>query len=61
MDVPATAPLTMPDVPIVATVVLLLLHTPPVVASLNVVVEPAHTVAVPVIFDTGTTVNVVNT
>ena len=59
VEVPATAPLTMPDVPMVATVVLLLLHTPPDVASLNVVVEPTHTVAVPVIGDIVVTVSVV--
>jgi len=33
--------------PTVATVVLLLLHVPPVIASLSVVVAPTHTVAVP--------------
>ena len=47
--VPAVTPVTIPDVPIVATAVLLLLHTPPVVVLLNVVVEVAQTIAVPVI------------
>ena len=40
--VPAVKPLTIPLVPIVATAVLLLLHTPPVVVSISVVVPPAH-------------------
>ena len=46
--VPADTPVTVPVVPTVATVVAVLLHAPPVVASLNPVVEPAQTVAVPV-------------
>ena len=33
--------------PIVATDMLLLLHTPPVVSSVNVIEEPTHTVEVP--------------
>ena len=32
----------MPDVPIVATLVLLLLHVPPLVTSLNVWLDPAQ-------------------
>ncbi len=47
--VPAATPLTMQVLPTVATPVAPLLHTPPVVAFDNVVVLPAHTVAVPVI------------
>ena len=47
--VPADTPVTMPVLPTVATVVAVLLHTPPVVASLNPVVAPAQTIAVPVI------------
>ena len=47
--VPEVRPLTTPEELIVATVVLVLLHTPPVVASVNVVEEPEHTVAVPLI------------
>ena len=39
----------MPDVPIVATAVLLLVHAPPVVVLLNDVVAVAQTIAVPVI------------
>jgi hypothetical protein len=35
--------------PIVATAVLLLLHVPPVVVLLNVVVLPTHTAVMPVI------------
>ena len=45
--VPADIPLTTPDILTLAIPVLLLLHTPPLAASLNVVVDPAHTVAVP--------------
>ena len=40
---------------IVATPVLLLVHVPDGVASLSIVVLPAHTVAVPVIAATGFT------
>ena len=41
--VPAAAALTIPvDDPIVATAPLLLLHAPPVVASVNAVPCPAH-------------------
>ena len=49
MDVPALMPVTTP-VPdtTVAIAVLLLLHVPPPVALANVVVEPSHTLAVPV-------------
>jgi len=39
----------MPVEPTVAAEPSLLLHTPPLVASLNVVVEPAHTLIAPVI------------
>ena len=45
---PAATPVTTPDVEIVATPVLLLVHRPPVDVLLNVVVEPAHTTIVPV-------------
>ena len=37
--------------PTVATAALLLLHIPPVGASLNVVVEPSHTLVIPVMDD----------
>jgi hypothetical protein len=47
--VPAATPLTTPVLPTVAMPVALLLHVPPVVALLSVVVLPAVTVAVPVI------------
>ena len=47
--VPAATPVTMPDVPIVATPVLLLAHVPPLVVEDRVVVDPAHTEVVPVI------------
>jgi hypothetical protein len=46
---PAATPVTIPLVPIVATPVALLLHTPSAVASNNAVVSPTHTVRVPVI------------
>ena len=49
-DVPDDTPDTTPDdTSIVAVDVLLLLQVPPVVASLSVVVDPAHTLVVPVI------------
>ena len=48
--VPADAPVTSPVALLtVATEVLLLLHVPPVVASVNVVVEPTHTADAPLI------------
>lgn len=48
--VPALTPLTMPvPEPTVAIAVLLLLHAPPVIVSLSVVVAPTHAVADPVI------------
>ena len=47
--VPDVRPLTTPEAFTVATRVLVLLHTPPVVASVKFVDEPAHTVAVPLI------------
>ena len=48
-EVPFATPDTIPvDVPTVAADVLLLLHVPPP-ASVNAVVEPAQTLAVPVI------------
>ena len=46
--VPAATPVTIPDeVPTVAIDVLLLVHIPPAVASLNVVVEPTQTLPLP--------------
>jgi len=42
-------PVTVPDVPIVATPVAELLHVPPDVTSLKVVLKPWHTAVVPVI------------
>lgn len=57
---PFEMPVTIPDVaPIVATVVLLLVHVPPGVASVNAVVNPWHTVVTPVIGAKGYTVTVV--
>ncbi len=48
---PVAAPETRPvDDPIVATVVLLLVHVPPP-TSVSVVVKPMHTLAAPVIAD----------
>ena len=50
VTVPAVTPVTTPEPdPTVAMVISLLLHTPPEVASLNVVVRPGHTLVVPVI------------
>jgi hypothetical protein len=47
--VPALTPVTIPVPETVATAVLLLLHAPAAVASLNDVVRPAHTEVVPLI------------
>ncbi len=47
--VPAATPVTMPDVPIVATPALLLAHVPPPVVEDRVAVVPAHNELVPVI------------
>ena len=49
VDVPAATPVTIPVLFTVAIAVLLLLHTPPAVALLNVVVEPTQALVVPVI------------
>ncbi len=56
---PVVTPDTTPPVDVtVATAVLLLLHVPPEVASLNVTVDPTHTFALPVIAaGNGLTVN----
>lgn len=49
VTVPAATPVTTPvDEPIVAIVVLPLVHTPPGTALLNVVTAPTHTLEVPV-------------
>ncbi len=45
--VPAATPVTTPDEFIVAMLVALLYHEPPVPVELRVVVLPVHTVAVP--------------
>ena len=58
--VPAVRPVTMPDVLIVAVAGALLLQVPPGVASLRVVVLPAHSLAVPVIAATAGPASVVN-
>jgi hypothetical protein len=47
--VPAATPVTMPDVPILATPALLLAHVPPPVVEERVVVVPAHKEVAPVI------------
>ena len=44
---PAVTPVTVPSVPIVATLVAELCHVPPVVASVNRVVVPAHNNVLP--------------
>ena len=50
MDVPAATPVVIPvEEPIVAMLVLLLAHVPPLVVFARVVVVVAHTVGVPVI------------
>jgi hypothetical protein len=48
-EVPALTPVTTPELFTVATDVVALDQTPPVVASDNVVVEPIQTLVVPVI------------
>lgn len=58
--VPTDNPFTTPDAdPIVATVVLPLVHTPPPSASLSVVDPPIQTAVIPVMGDIGFTVTVV--
>jgi len=47
--VPADTPVTTPVAVTVAVAVVPLLHTPPDVTSLKVVVAPVHTVLLPVI------------
>lgn len=48
VTVPGAVPVTIPvAMPIVATATLLLLHMPPGVASLRVVVVPGQTILVP--------------
>jgi hypothetical protein len=47
--VPAATPITMPDVPTVATVVFDDDQTPPTLVLLNVRILPTHTDGVPVI------------
>src|ERR1035437_9723023 len=49
VDVPADTPVTTPAPETGAFVVLLLLHTPPAVASLKVIVEPLQTLVAPAI------------
>ena len=46
--VPVDTPVTMPVLPTVATLMLPLLHVPPLVRSVSTVVAPEHTVNVPV-------------
>ena len=49
--VPANSPVTIPDdEPMMATVVLLLVHVPPAGVEFSVVVNPTQTVSVPVMF-----------
>lgn len=58
--VPALTPVTTPvEELIVATAVLLDVHTPPVVVLDNVVVDPEHTAVVPVIETEGSVVMVI--
>jgi hypothetical protein len=49
VDVPAAKPDAIPPLVMPATVVLLLLHVPPVVASAKVVLAPSQTDSIPVI------------
>ena len=62
MVVPADTPDTVPELPIVATAVLLLLQVPPDVTSLRVIDDPEQTEEEPVILaGRGFTVTVVVT
>ena len=45
--VPDTPPVTTPEVSTEAIEALLLLHTPPVTASVSVITAPAHTLSAP--------------
>lgn len=45
--VPAVTPVTTPEVPIVATAVLLLAQVPPLTVLVREVVRPVHTLAEP--------------
>ena len=47
--VPALTPVITPELLMVATLVALLVHVPPVVAVVNVVVLPTQTWSIPVI------------
>lgn len=49
MVVPVLTPVTVPDDEPMFTLALLLLHTPPVLPLVNVVVLPMHTVDAPTI------------
>ena len=63
VDVPAVTPVITPELLTVATLVVLLVQVPPVVAVVNVVVLPTQTFEVPVICSivgVGYTVTVVN-
>ena len=58
--VPAAIAVSRPEVDIVATAVLLLIHVPPVIISLRVVVAPIHKLGTPVIADTELTVTTID-
>ena len=61
-ELPAVTPVTTPPAVIVAMAGDALLHVPPAVALLSVVVDPTHTLVVPVITaGSGLTVTVVVT
>ena len=60
--VPAATPVTTPVVDPIFTLALLLLHVPPMLPSVSVIVKPTHTVDGPSIVDGyGLTVTVVVT
>ena len=60
IDVPVVKAFTIPDIePIVATVILLLVHDPPAEASVRVVVCPLHNEAEPLIAESAVTVTIV--
>ena len=58
MLLPAVTPVTLPDVELTVALPLLLVHVPPVMASLSVVLRVVQTLVIPVIAaGTGLTVN----
>ena len=49
IDVPALTPVTIPEAEPTDALALLLVHVPPVIRSLSIIVDPGQTFKVPVI------------